>query len=220
MAWSRKRRWTDDQLREAIASSTSFREAASRLGSIESRKGVHLQARKLGLDTSHFAHGRERKRRWTDDQLRSAVAASRSIAQTIRSVGLVPAGGNFAIVTRRIRDLGLDVSHMTGKGWNVGGVFRPRPATPLSEVLVANRWTTSHELKLRLIRAGLKEARCEICGWAEQAADGRIPVELDHINGDRDDNRLVNLRILCPNCHSLQPTHRGLNRRSVRRRRG
>lgn len=42
--------------------------------------------------------------------------------------------------------------------------------------------------------------------------DGRIPLELDHINGDRHDNRLENLRVLCPNCHSLKPTHRGLNR--------
>ncbi|MDE1988391.1 MAG: HNH endonuclease, partial [Patescibacteria group bacterium] len=38
-----------------------------------------------------------------------------------------------------------------------------------------------------------------------------LPLELDHINGDRHDNRLENLRILCPNCHSLKPTHRGRN---------
>lgn len=52
---------------------------------------------------------------------------------------------------------------------------------------------------------------CEDCGWAKSSEDGRIPVELDHINGDRHDNRLENLRILCPNCHSLRLTHRGKN---------
>ena len=45
----------------------------------------------------------------------------------------------------------------------------------------------------------------------KKSIDGRIPLELDHINGDRHDNRIKNLRILCPNCHSLQPTHRGRN---------
>lgn len=59
--------------------------------------------------------------------------------------------------------------------------------------------------------AGLKQPRCELCGWETLAPDGRLPLELDHVNGVRTDHRLENLRILCPNCHSLQPTHRGLN---------
>ncbi len=57
----------------------------------------------------------------------------------------------------------------------------------------------------------LKKPECEECGWAKRSEDGRIPLELDHINGDSHDNRLENLRILCPNCRSLEPTHRGMN---------
>ena len=72
-------------------------------------------------------------------------------------------------------------------------------------------------LKQRLFRAGLKTEKCEMCGWAAQAPDGRIPVEIDHMNGDKTDNRIENLRILCPNCHALQPTHRGLNRKRRKR---
>lgn len=54
--------------------------------------------------------------------------------------------------------------------------------------------------------------KCQLCDWAKYSIDGRLPLEPDHINGDRYDNRIINLRILCPNCHSLQPTHRGKNK--------
>ncbi|MEO8705235.1 MAG: HNH endonuclease [Kofleriaceae bacterium] len=135
----------------------------------------------------------------------------------IRLLGLVAAGGNYVQVQRRIAELGLDVSHFTGYAWNRGGHRVCRPALPLEHVLVAGREIGSHKLKKRLIAAGLKTAACELCGWAERAPDGRIPVELDHMNGDRNDNRIENLRIMCPNCHSLQPTHRGLNQKRRRR---
>lgn len=157
-----------------------------------------------------------KRRRWSDADLIGAVRDSKSVARVIAKLGLVPAGGNYVQVQRRIAELGLDTSHFTGMGWNVGMAFRPTPTVPLEEVLVANRWTGSHLLKKRLVAAGLKQLKCELCGWEERTPDGRIPVELDHINGDRSDNRLENLRILCPNCHSLQPTHRGLNKRSRR----
>lgn len=175
---------------------------------------LRARIRALGLETAHFSHAHGRYRlTWTDDQLRGAVASSKSYSQAIRHLGLVPAGGNFVQVQRRIRELALDTSHFTGKGWNAGLKLRPNPPAPLEDVLVADRSTGSHRLKQRLFRAGLKQPMCELCGWAARAPDGRIPVELDHINGDRTDNRIENLRILCPSCHSLQPTHRGLNRR-------
>ena len=98
-------------------------------------------------------------------------------------------------------------------GWNVGTHFRPREPVPLEDLLVVGSDRQSFSLKKRLFTAGIKAAKCEMCGWAERSEDGRIPVELDHINGDHHDNRLENLRILCPNCHSLQTTHRGKNKK-------
>jgi len=209
----------DDVLRAAVASSSSFGMVARKVG--KNPAGIYRSMRRriseLGIDTSHFASLPRRGPTWSDEQLRNAVASSLSIAGTIRALGLVPAGGNYDQVQRRIAELELDTSHMTGQGWNVGGLYQPSKQRALEMVLVANQWTSSTGLRKRLFRAGLKQPECELCGWCERAPDGRIPVELDHINGDRFDNRLENLRILCPNCHSLQPTHRGLNKKTVRR---
>lgn len=154
-----------------------------------------------------------RKRSWTDEQLVIAVEESRSIRMVIQKLRLVPAGGNYEQVNARIATLKLDMRHFTGKGWNVGMGFVPTTARPLDEVLVKGRRYQSHTLKKRLFLAKLKLPECELCGWAEKSVDGRIPVELDHINGDHQDNRIKNLRILCPNCHSLQLTHRGKNKK-------
>lgn len=128
---------------------------------------------------------------------------------------LVPAGGNYDQINDKIKELGLKTDHFMGKGWNVGWGFDPRlPVVPLEKILVQGRRHQSHSLKNRLFNAGLLERKCVICGWAEVSVDGRVPLELDHINGVHSDNRIENLRILWPNCHSLQPTHRGRNKKN------
>ena len=154
-----------------------------------------------------------RFRSWTDDQLIGAVARSRSYRAVLIELHLIPAGGNYDQIKRRIRELDIDVMHFTGKGWRSGRIFGFEPRHTLEELLTQASEVQSFKLKRRLFQEGVKRPMCEICGWEEKSPDGRIPVELDHINGDRRDNRLENLRILCPNCHSLQPTHRGRNKK-------
>lgn len=155
-----------------------------------------------------------RKRSWTDEQLVIAVKASASYRSVLIKLGLIPAGGNYAQLKSRIKELELDTEHFSGKGWNIGWKFDPRvPVQKLDSLLVSDSGVQSFKLKKRLFEAGLKNPLCELCGWAQESADGRVPVELDHINGIHSDNRLENLRILCPNCHSLQPTHRGKNKK-------
>lgn len=154
-----------------------------------------------------------RIRSWSDKELEVAIKSSRSIRAVLLLLNLVPAGGNYEQIKRRAKELGISTEHFTGMGWNVGLQFNPKPPKPINELLVMNGTSQSFELKKRLFVLGLKTPSCEICGWAEMSEDGRIPVELDHINGDRYDNRIENLRILCPNCHSLQSTHRGRNKK-------
>lgn len=56
-------------------------------------------------------------------------------------------------------------------------------------------------------------AKCMECGWGEvNPTSGKVPIELEHIDGNSDNNRLDNLKLLCPNCHSLTPTYKALNK--------
>lgn len=154
-----------------------------------------------------------RKRSWTEEQLEKAVKNSFSYRQVLSKIGLQEAGGNYEQIKKYIKEYKLEMKHFKGSGWNLGlrGIGKPR--IPLEKILIKNSDFQSYKLKKRLFAAGLKPKHCEECGWAEKTPDGYLPLELDHINGDRHDNRIENLRILCPNCHSLKPTHRGRNRR-------
>ena len=156
-----------------------------------------------------------RKRTWTNNQLIFAVKTSTSIRQIITKLGLRPTGGNYNQVYSYIGELNLSTAHLAGKAWNKGLKYNIGPKQKLEDLLVIGSKVQSYKLKLRLFRARLKKEKCEHCGWKEISKDGRIPLELDHINGNHYDNRLENLRILCPNCHSLTPTYR--RRGKVRR---
>jgi hypothetical protein len=148
------------------------------------------------------------KRRYTDAQLVKAVQVSTSIRQVLSQLGLVEAGGNYVNVNRRIRELGVSTAHFTGQGWKKGDRKPVVPAKPLSLILNKGTVFQSYKLKNRLFAEGVKEKRCERCLRSEWQGQP-IPLELDHINGDSTDNRLANLRILCPNCHALTETYRG-----------
>lgn len=152
-----------------------------------------------------------KKRRWTEKQLKEAVTLSKSYRNVIKLLGLRPTGGNYDQIKKYIKQSSLSTGHFTGKVWNKGLKFPDRNYIELKDILIQNSSYQSHKLKKRLFSARIKEPKCEICGWAKHSIDGRLPLELDHINGDRHDNRLKNLRVLCPNCHSLQVTHRGKN---------
>jgi hypothetical protein len=146
-------------------------------------------------------------RTWTDTNLINAVQSESSIAGVLRKLNLRPVGGNYQSIKNHIKRLNLNTGHWTGQGWRKGSTNAVRKARPLDEVLVANSPTTATwHLRNRLINAGLLEARCSQCfivDWQGQP----LSLHLDHTNGDRTDNRIDNLRLLCPNCHSQTPTY-------------
>lgn len=95
------------------------------------------------------------------------------------------------------------------------GAIRARPAAaPIELYLVSGRNTCRTHLKKRLLMEGIKENRCEECGLSEWL--GRpLSMALHHVNGDGRDNRLPNLQLLCPNCHSQTDNFSGRGRKRL-----
>lgn len=98
------------------------------------------------------------------------------------------------------------------KNWVLRGP-RPSRTIPLDEVLVENSFYNRTKLKARLYEAGLRERQCQLCGQGERWNGRGMSLILDHINGVAIDNRLENLRIVCPNCAATLDTHCGRKNR-------
>ncbi len=133
------------------------------------------------------------------------------MAGVIEQLGLRKTGGTYANLKRHVDRLGLDVSHFRGQGWAKGRSFPDRNETPIEELLARGRSVGNWNLKRRLIKAGLKEERCGRCGNKEWMGE-KIPLDLEHIDGDNSNYALENLMFLCPNCHRQTPTWGRKNR--------
>lgn len=133
-------------------------------------------------------------RDYSDEDIRRIAPTVSSMAQLLKKLGLRMAGGNYVNMQRLLQKLNVDCSHWCGKAWNKDKRLKDWSS-----------YTQVRHLKSHLIRE--RGHKCESCGletWMNQ----KIPLEVDHINGDRSNNELDNLRLLCCNCHALTPTWR------------
>lgn len=142
---------------------------------------------------------------------------------------IIQAIENFSTMSQAAASLGIHLSTMKERAIklgiyapNQGRKNIPRPdqqqsidrTISLDEILDGKHPTyQTHRLRLRLIATGIKEQKCELCGTSHWRGE-QLSLILDHINGINDDHRLVNLRIICPNCDSLLPTFCGRNKKN------
>lgn len=205
------RKYTEQELIEAAKTSTSYHSVLIKLnlnavggGSYSSIKRAIEEYK---IDTSHFVG---KRRTITKEELENACKKSESIAGVIRKLNLPTTSGSIANrVKRLIDDYKIDTAHFTGQGWLKNKKLPYR--YPLEDYLTGKRRASSVNLKQRLIDDGIFKPMCDTC--KNETWNGKtIPLELDHINGDHENNSLSNLRLLCPNCHAQTATYCGKNK--------
>ncbi|BCK70982.1 hypothetical protein Srufu_049350 [Streptomyces libani subsp. rufus] len=206
--------YTRERLEEAASSSRTLSEALRKLGvdpKGSSRRYLHDRMRSMGIDTSHF----EREgSRWSRETLEDVVALSANMYEVLRRLGLDPVGGQHTHLSRRIRTLGIDISHFSPHGRRTAGARRRcSPEAILVEGEITARRVPSSRLKAAMLALGADE-RCVLCGAGTMWRNRPLPLEVDHIDGNWRNNRRENLRLLCPNCHSTTDSYRGRNKRN------
>jgi hypothetical protein len=143
------------------------------------------------------------------------VLSSKNLTDVLIKLNLCTKGNSRETIKKYIKKYSISTIHfetVTERN-TINGKYR---RIPLSTILIENSQyhTTSH-LKNRLYDEGLKERKCELCGQGELWLSKKMSLILDHINGINNDNRIENLRIVCPNCNATLPTHcRGIKHMS------
>jgi hypothetical protein len=142
---------------------------------------------------------------YTKDQLRSAVEQSTSYRQVHMILGLK--GYNYKSILHNIEKHEIDASHFIG-----------RDGLKLEDILVENSpFTHTSHLRNKLFKHKVKKPQCETCNLTDWLGKP-IQFHLHHLNGVNNDNRITNLQIICPNCHSQTPNFGSKNKNSAKHR--
>lgn len=149
-------------------------------------------------------------RKYTDEQFINAVKNNFTISDVLNELKLKIVNGNYRTFYNNVKRLNLTIDHFTiSKTKNKSRKFYKK--IPIENILIYDsQYKNNVQLKNRLLNDKILENKCSNCNL-EYWLNNPITLQLDHINGINNDNRLENLRILCPNCHSQTDTYAGKN---------
>lgn len=160
----------------------------------------------LNLDLGHFKSDKVRRKELSKEQITEVIQQGKSRNDCLILLGLNPlTGANIRWLSSFIKIEDLQTSHWLGLAHAAGTTHNRAIRKPLKELL-SEGTNISNNQKKRLIKEGILKNKCYECGISSWR-DKPLSLHLDHINGCHSDNRLENLRILCPNCHSQTETY-------------
>lgn len=143
------------------------------------------------------------------ESLLDLVSKSSSYKEVLYHFGLENKGNNFKTLRHRMIEEGIDFSHFKTRKEYLKAF---QIAVPLQDILVENSSFNRTHLKNKLLKNNILRNECYICGQLPIWNDKPLSLQLDHINGVSNDNRIENLRILCPHCHSQTENFAGKNK--------
>lgn len=155
------------------------------------------------------------KIKYTREMLVDIVKGSFSYMEVLRRLGLKEAGGSHYHISKKIKEYGINTSHFKRMAYNIGVVSKTAHTKEsfIKERLKLGTKINGTSLRKFLIKFGIKEHRCEKCNNIEWNGE-LIPLEVDHIDGNHENNELSNLRFLCPNCHAQTETYCSKNKKN------
>lgn len=154
-------------------------------------------------------------RQYTKEWLQELCQDSYSYAEVLGKAGRKQGGGAQQTLKNKIELWNIDISHFTGQRWQKSPNQKPQEGKEkysLDEVFIKDSPVTQKVLRGYIERHMILEYKCVSCGCDGHWLNGKISLEIDHIDGDNNNNEISNLRYLCPNCHALTDTYRGRNK--------
>jgi len=158
---------------------------------------------------------KKKKLKYHKDNLTKVVSESKTLREVLINLNLRTAGGNYQTVKKYIKEYGIDTSHFIEDEIRLEVLKKNRENVKIdiNNILVENSTYNRTSLKKRLIEEGILEYRCVRCGNEGEWLGETLTLQIDHINGVHNDNRLENLRFLCPNCHTQTDNFAGRKNR-------
>lgn len=155
-------------------------------------------------------------KRFTNEEIITAAESHLTMLSAAKDLGI-----HFNTFRYRAKRLGVYKINPQRKGIAREEYEHTRIRIPLDDIIVKGLHPgySSNRLKGRLIKAGIKEERCEGegCAITNEWNGKKLVLHLDHVDGDPDNNLAENLVLLCPNCHSQTPTYSGRKTKGIKK---
>lgn len=201
---------SDENLRSFVKDSHSWMDVVSKCGLKTLTRSLQNRIKKLDIDCKHFDayfDGMFTKiNKYSQNEIEGIVSKNTQWAKIMAALGYKSCM-HVEQIQKKFQKLGIDFSHVDST------IIKNNTRIPLNDILVQDSlYANMGCLQKRLKRELKWEHRCSMCQnttWNDRP----IPIEIDHINGDHRDNRIENIRFLCPNCHAQTDTYKGKNMR-------